>query len=130
MVTKKFACRNCSDKRTFYTCIIPINGYICKYRVFIHGIHKNIQKEKAEHFVTLKFNIESTAEIENVFIAGEEAEYIKLNGSEIDLAPCGYYVDKSIKKYKAGKLLNGLNEIEIKTPITKGTSISFGPKPA
>lgn len=38
-----------------------------------------IEEEKAEHFVTLKFDIESTAEFENVFIAGEDAEYIKLN---------------------------------------------------
>lgn len=82
-----------------------------------------IEEEKAKHFVTLKFNIESTTEIENVFIAGEEAEYIKLNGKEIALSPCGYYVDKSIKKYKAGKLINGINEIEIKTPITKRISV-------
>ncbi len=82
-----------------------------------------IEEEKAEHFVTLKFNIESTTEIENVFIAGEEAESIKLNGREIHLTPCGYYVDKSIKKYNAGKLLKGINEIEIKTPITKRISV-------
>lgn len=82
-----------------------------------------IKEEKAEHFVTLKFELESTEEIENIFIAGEEAEYIKLNGVEIELTPCGYYVDKSIKKYSAGNLLKGVNEIEIKTPITKRISI-------
>lgn len=82
-----------------------------------------IEEEKAEHFVTLKFEIESTAEIKDVFIAGEEAEYIKLNGKEIALSPCGYYVDKSIKKYKAGNLTEGINEIEIKTPITKRISV-------
>ena len=82
-----------------------------------------IEEEKAEHFVTLKFDIESTTEIKDVFIAGEEAEYIKLNGREIDLNPYGYYVDKSIKKYKAGNLVKGINEIEIKTPITKRISV-------
>lgn len=82
-----------------------------------------IEEEKAEHFVTLKYEFESMAEVDNISIAGEEAVCIKLNGKEIDLAPCGYYVDKSIKKYSAGKLIKGINTVEIKAPITKRTSV-------
>ncbi len=75
-----------------------------------------------EHYVTLRFELESELETA-VCIAAEEAEYIMLNGREIELKPCGYYVDESIKKYNAGTLKKGSNIIEIKAPIGKRTSI-------
>ena len=77
-----------------------------------------IPDSKPEHYVTLRFCVKSETEVENVWIAGEEAEYIKLNGEEIALVPDGYYTDKAILKYSAGKLQKGENIMEIKTPIT------------
>lgn len=79
-------------------------------------------KDIIEHYVTLRFEFESEIEA-TVCIAAEEAESIKLNGCEIELKPCGYYVDESIKKYNAGALKKGNNVIEIKAPIGKRTSI-------
>lgn len=79
-------------------------------------------KDKTEHFVTLRFKAQSQCE-EEVMLAAEEAEEIKLNGEKILLEPCGYYVDESIKKYKAGRLKIGENIIEIRQPIGKRTSL-------
>lgn len=79
-------------------------------------------KDKIEHYVTLQFEFDSKHDAE-VYFASEEAEYIKLNGNSIPLEICGYYVDESIKKYKAGRLALGTNIIEIKMPIGKRTSL-------
>lgn len=79
-------------------------------------------KDNIEHFVTLKFELESETDAE-VWIAAEEAESIRWNGTEIPLTPCGYYVDESIKKYPAGRLKKGTNVVVIQAPIGKRTSI-------
>lgn len=78
-----------------------------------------IKEEKCGHYITLNFEFESNDSIDDVYIAGEEAEYIKFNGNNIELSPVGYYVDKDILKYKAGNLKKGINTVEIKAPITK-----------
>ena len=80
-------------------------------------------KDKIEHYVTLRFIVESRIKAENTYICAEEAVEISLNGEKIQLIPCGYYVDASIVKYKLGDLECGTNIIEIKTPIGKRTSI-------
>jgi len=82
-----------------------------------------IPDEKPSHFITIRYCFVSDDAIDNVYIAGEEAEYILLNGKEVRLTPCGYYVDKAIKKYQAGSLIKGENTLEIKAPITKRTSL-------
>ncbi len=82
-----------------------------------------IEKKEPEHFVTLRFKINSKAEINNAFIAGEEAVSITVNGESADLTPCGYYVDESIKKYKCPKIRQGENVIEISAPITERLSL-------
>lgn len=82
-----------------------------------------IPEEKPRHFVTMLFEFESEVEIENISIAGEEAEYIKLNGKDVPLVQDGYYTDKSIIKYSAGPLVKGKNTVEIKAPITRRTGL-------
>ena len=82
-----------------------------------------IPDERPSHFITIRYSFIAEDTIENVYIAGEEAVYIRLNGKEISLSPCGYYVDKAIKKYKAGSLVKGENTLEIKAPITKRISL-------
>lgn len=82
-----------------------------------------IPKEKPQHFVTMLFEFESEVEIENISIAGEEAEYIRLNDRDVPLVQDGYYTDKSIRKYSAGPLVKGKNTVEIKSPITKRTGL-------
>lgn len=79
--------------------------------------------DKIEKYVTLRFKVNSTTDIDECFIAAEEAESITVNGREIDLVPCGYYVDESIKKYRAGGLVKGENMIEIIAPVGRRTSL-------
>ena len=75
------------------------------------------------HYITIRYEFTSLADIENTFIAGEEAEYIKFNGESVELKECGYYVDRAIKKYKLGTIKKGVNTIEINAPITKRISL-------
>lgn len=82
-----------------------------------------VKGSKIEHYVTLKFTVESELDVENTFIAAEEAEGIKLNGTSISLSPCGYFVDEHIKKYPLGGLKKGTNIIEIVSPISERISI-------
>ncbi|MBQ4517898.1 MAG: hypothetical protein II997_04830 [Clostridia bacterium] len=79
--------------------------------------------DKISHYITLRFKVKSSYDVPNTYIAGEEAEWIRIDGKEIDLTPVGYYVDESIKKYVAGALGKGEHIIEIKTPIGKRTSV-------
>ena len=79
----------------------------------------------AENYVTLNYTFESLDDIDEVFLAGEEAVKVLLNGNEIDLTPIGYYVDKSIKKYKLGSIKKGLNQILITAPITHRISVEY-----
>lgn len=82
-----------------------------------------IEGEKIEHHLTFRFTVNSEADIENCFIAGEEAEKMIVNGRDIALEPVGYYVDESIKKYSVGAIEKGENIIEITAPISKRISV-------
>ena len=78
--------------------------------------------ESPKHFVTMKYTIESETETD-VFLAAEEAVKATLNKKNVPLEPCGYYVDRSIIKYKLPKIRKGKNELLIVMPVT--TSISL-----
>lgn len=80
---------------------------------------------KPENFVTLKYTFSSEDDIDNCFIAGEEATKITFNGNDVELTCVGYYVDKAIKKYKLGSIKKGLNELIIVTPITHRISVEY-----
>lgn len=82
-----------------------------------------IENEKIEHYVKLKFSINSEDMINNVYIAAEEALSIVFNERECELFPQGYYVDENIKKYYLGTIKKGINTIEIKAPIGKRISL-------
>ena len=60
-----------------------------------------------------------------IYIGVEEAEYIEFNGAAAELIPCGYYVDKSIKKYKLSKLVKGNNILIVKVPFGKRTGFEY-----
>ena len=82
-----------------------------------------IEEERIEHFITLKFNIESEAEIKDAEFAAEEAEQILLNGEDAALSPNGFYVDKAIKKYRLPDIKKGMNTLIVKVPFGKRTSV-------
>lgn len=82
-----------------------------------------LPEETIEHFVELTFTVFSKAQINQVWIAGEEAEEIRLNGRPLTLTPTGYYVDESIHVFEAGMLCEGENIITVKAPIGKRTTL-------
>ena len=86
-----------------------------------------IKAEKPEHLIHLRFTIKSELDLENVFLALEDAEDtdIILNGEKIDNLPCGYYVDESIKTVELKKIMAGTNTLELTTPFGKNTNLEW-----
>lgn len=82
-----------------------------------------ISEEKITHYVTLRYNIESETDIKDIWLGVEEAESIELNGNAENLIQDGYFVDKSIKKFKLSGIKKGQNILTIKVPFGKRTSI-------
>lgn len=82
-----------------------------------------IDEEKPEHSITLKFEIESDIDAENIRIAAEEAQRIVFNGEEISTEPTGYYVDKSIHTYRLPNISKGKNTLLITVPFGKRISV-------
>ena len=82
-----------------------------------------IGENDGAHTVFLRCTVFSSFEADNVFIAGEEAESIAVNGENIALNPCGFYADRSIVKYPTGKIKKGVNTIEIKSRISRTISL-------
>lgn len=76
-----------------------------------------------EHFVTLRFSIESEIETDNVFLALEEGENIIFNGNPIEKRIDGYYVDESIFRIPLPILHCGTNILEVTIPITDRISL-------
>ncbi len=82
-----------------------------------------IEKEKITHFVTLKFTFNSEEEIEGTYFCAEEVSSLNLNAEEIKLEDCGYFVDKSIRKYAMPKIRKGENILIARVPFGKRISL-------
>jgi len=82
-----------------------------------------IEKEKISHFVTLKFTFDSESTLRDVCFCCEELEELILNGEKVTLKECGYFVDKSIRKYTLPEIIKGENVILAKMPFGKRTSL-------
>lgn len=82
-----------------------------------------IEKEIPFHFVTLEFEILSSADVKDTYLAFEEADEITLNGNKVNIDFCGYYVDESIHKIKLGDIVKGKNILKVKVPITNRISL-------
>ena len=81
-----------------------------------------IPPEKIAHFPWLKFEIESDIAV-RCNLAYEEAEEVILNGESVAIAENGFFVDHSIKTMELPMLKAGKNELLIRVPIGKRTSI-------
>lgn len=86
-----------------------------------------LEKEVIEHFMRLKFTINSEIEVENPILAIEDAENleIKLNGQNVAPEITGYYVDESIKTVKLPKINCGENILEVKIPFGRTTNVEY-----
>lgn len=81
-----------------------------------------IPPEQITVFPWLKFEIESEIAVK-CKLAYEEAEKVILNGEEVPVSENGFFVDHSIKTMELPTLRSGKNELLIRVPIGKRTSI-------
>ena len=78
-----------------------------------------------DHTLKLRFTVSSTIEAQNTMLAMENASKAKvcLNGEEVPVEICGYYVDKYIDTLKLPKLNKGDNTLEITMPFGQRTDL-------
>lgn len=81
-----------------------------------------IPSEEITQFPWLKFEIESEIDV-TCNLAYEEAEEVILNATAVPVLENGFFVDHSIKTMKLPMLKKGKNELLIRVPIGKRTSI-------
>lgn len=86
-----------------------------------------LDKEKIEHYITLRFKINSEVEVEKPILAIEDAEKldITLNNNAVKSEIAGYYVDESIKTVKLPVIKKGENILTVKIPFGRTTNIEY-----
>lgn len=82
-----------------------------------------MEKEKTDHYVTLRFKFNSQVYLQQSFFCAEEVEALWLNGVAVSTQETGYFVDKAIKKYALPPIEIGENVIVVKVPFTKSESL-------
>jgi len=82
-----------------------------------------VEKVPATHTIRLRYTVECTFRCRVPYLALEDADKatILLNGKQIHITDCGYYVDKSIRKVLLPALAKGTNVIEVILPIGPNT---------
>lgn len=81
-----------------------------------------IGEVKPEKSVYLKFNIQSSISVK-ASLAYEEAEEVVFNGRIMQPVKDGYFTDMHIYTMPVGKLVKGDNELIVKVPFGKRTSL-------
>lgn len=82
-----------------------------------------MEKEPTEHYVTLRFKLNSQVCPKQVWFCAEEVESVTLNEETVVLQETGYFVDKAIKKYPLPSLCVGENVITARIPFTRSESL-------
>ncbi len=83
------------------------------------------EKKRPEHKVRLRYAIESQIERNTVFLALEERKDTRLiwNGKKVSNVQMGWYVDEKIQKVPLGRLLTGINILELELPFGEDTNL-------
>lgn len=82
-----------------------------------------MEKEKTEHYVTLRFKLSSRVQVQKSFFCAEEVDALWLNEEPVSAQEIGYFVDKAIKKYALPSIPIGENTITVRVPFTKSESL-------
>jgi hypothetical protein len=79
------------------------------------------------HLLSLKFKIHSLIDVPKPFLAIEKPENLSiiLNGKEVDINICGYFVDKGIKRINLPSIPSGVSELIIKIPYGEKTEVEW-----
>ena len=86
-----------------------------------------IEPETIEHYITLRFRINSEIEYSGAELALEDAEKAKIifNGAEIKNTITGWYTDKDIKTVALTDIRKGENILEVTLPFGKRTNTEW-----
>lgn len=86
-----------------------------------------VPEEEIKDFVTLKYKVNSEVDIDDGYLAVEDAEKIEIsfNGAVVASEVCGYFADRSIKKVKLPTIKKGVNELVLTIPFGKRTNIEW-----
>lgn len=78
-------------------------------------------------FVTLKFCINSSIEVDNALLAIEDAEKLEIcfNGKRVKSDVVGYYVDHAIKTVCLPRINIGANDLTVRIPFGQLTNIEW-----
>ncbi len=84
-----------------------------------------VEDEKTENFVTLRFSIESEADIASPILAVERTEDVKItfNGKSVPSERNGYYVDRYIGTVALPPIKKGKNVLELVCPLGRRISV-------
>ena len=80
-----------------------------------------------EHFLSLRFTIESEIALDGIALALERPETTEItwNGEKISAAPDGYFTDKSIKKIALPGLKQGKNTLLLRLPLANRFGVEW-----
>lgn len=82
------------------------------------------EEEKAEHTLSLKFEIFSEVEAADTVLALEnKTAEVNLNGEEVPFEETGWYVDKEIICRSLGNIRKGMNELIVRIPYRRKENI-------
>lgn len=86
-----------------------------------------IEKRDIEHYVTLRFTVNSDICVASPKLALEDAKdaVITVNGAEVCVNVDGYFTDESIKTVAIPNLVKGENIIEVKLPYAEHRNIEW-----
>lgn len=84
-------------------------------------------EKKPEHILKLRFLVETEIAIEEVKLAMENPECVKIfcNGEETSPEDLGWYVDESIRVCRTLVLKEGINTLEIQIPFGTKTNVEW-----
>lgn len=86
-----------------------------------------LEQEELAHTVTLCFTIESEVDVDEVWLATEDAEAVEvwMNGIPVTVQIEGYYVDRAIQKIRLPQIHKGRNQLEVRYPFGKTTHLEW-----
>jgi hypothetical protein len=86
-----------------------------------------LEPETIEHYVTLRFRINSSIAYSGAELALEDAEKskIRFNGEDVAISITGWYTDKDIKTVPIPTIKKGENILEVTLPFGKRTNTEW-----
>lgn len=87
----------------------------------------SMPEETPEHWITLRFNVESRIACDSIYLALEQRDKAKItwNGESITAMPVGYFTDEAIQKLPLPGLKPGENILTVTLPYLERGSLEW-----